>query len=212
MKLTKTSTLWYAHDPMCSYCYAFSPVFAQLEETLSFSGTQVKYLLGGLAPDSNQAMDSTTIAHVKAAWLTISEEYGTEFNFDYWDKNTPRRSTYNACRAVLVAKEHNLEKEMIHGIQQAYYLQAKNPSNINILADIAESIGIDVSDFTGKLLSPEINQQLRYNIEQARVFSMYTFPSLVLVCEKGASKITIDYKNADNMASMIENILLTDSD
>jgi putative protein-disulfide isomerase len=55
----------------------------------------------------------------------------------------PRRSTYAACRAVIAARRQNpgYEEKMILAIQQAYYLEARNPADSHTLIELASEIG-----------------------------------------------------------------------
>ena len=79
-------------------------------------------------------------AMIEAHWHTIEEKLGTQFNYDFWRNNTPRRSTYNACRAVIASNNQGYQKEMIEAIQRAYYLQALNPSDDEVLIGLAKVI------------------------------------------------------------------------
>jgi len=188
-------TLYYIHDPMCSWCWAFRPVFTELLNKLP-DDIDVQYLVGGLAPDSNEPMDAATQTMIQHHWRTIQIKVpNTQFNFDFWTNSTPRRSTYPACRAVLAAKTINPDKEdaMILAIQQAYYLNAFNPSDDDVLINCAASIGLDTSLFTQTLNSPATQQTLQENIQKNQSLGVYSFPSLVLE-ENGRFKpITIDY-------------------
>lgn len=50
---------YFVHDPMCSWCYAFRLAWTQIEQQLPTS-IRVQYVLGGLAPDSDQPMQPET--------------------------------------------------------------------------------------------------------------------------------------------------------
>ena len=52
------STLFYVVDPMCSWCYAFSPTWQKILENLP-SDIKVVYVQGGLAPISNDTYATT---------------------------------------------------------------------------------------------------------------------------------------------------------
>ena len=195
------STLYYVHDPMCSWCWAFRPTLTKLLAALP-SHIKVQYLVGGLAPDSDEPMDETTQAMIQKHWHTITKKVpNTQFNFDFWANNTPKRSTYPACRAVLAAKTQAPDKEdaMILAIQQAYYLHAQNPSDDDTLIHCAKSIGLDTTQFQQDLHAEPTQQQLQHDIQQAQSMGVYSFPSLVLE-ENGQFKpIAID----DNHVGMI---------
>ncbi|MDQ6976804.1 MAG: DsbA family protein, partial [Ghiorsea sp.] len=123
-----------------------------------------------------------------------------------WTNNTPRRSTYPACRAVLAAKTINPDKEgaMILAIQQAYYLNALNPSDDNVLIDCAASIGLDVSLFMQTLNNPATQQNLQDNIQQAQNMGVYSFPSLILEEDGHHRPIAIDYNDVENILSQLQ--------
>ncbi|MBN4060583.1 DsbA family protein [bacterium AH-315-I20] len=194
-------TLYYIHDPMCSWCWAFRPVFTELLNKLH-DDIDVQYLVGGLAPDSSEPMDAATQTMIQKHWRTIQVKVSsTEFNFDFWTNNTPRRSTYPACRAVLAAKVINPDKEdaMILAIQQAYYLNALNPSDDDVLINCATSIGLDTSLFAQTLNSPTTQQALQDNIQKNQSLGVYSFPSLVLEENSRFKPIAIDYNHADNI-------------
>ncbi len=67
---------------------------------------------------------------IQQTWRRIEQTVpNMKFNYDFWMINTPVRSTYPACRAVLAARQQgaDFEDKMIGAIQTAYYQKAKNP-------------------------------------------------------------------------------------
>ena len=199
------TTLYYVHDPMCSWCWAFRPVLHEALSKLPES-IEVNYLVGGLAPDSDETMDDDTQTMIQHHWNNIIERVpGTQFNFDFWTLNIPRRSTYSACRAVLAAKNQNpnFEDAMIHAIQQVYYLQAQNPSDENTLMTCAESVGLNTEQFQGDLHSIQTNQQFIEQVKLARSMPIRGFPSLVLEEQGRFISVPIDYLNAESILNFI---------
>lgn len=200
------STLYYIHDPMCAWCYGFIPTWKTIQENLP-SNINIEYVVGGLAPDSDQPMPEETRQMIMNAWHRISAMLGTEFNFDFWTKNKPRRSTYPACRAVLAALAQNHEKEMITAIQQAYYQRALNPSDDDILIGLAGELSLDVNKFTYDLKSDEIERQLIDQIALSRKLSHRGFPSLVLEISGKYNFIDHDYIHPDITLSKINSLI-----
>ncbi len=198
-------TLYYFHDPMCSWCWAFAPVWQEVRESLA-NDIELKYVLGGLAPDSDQPMSDEMQHKLQQTWRRIEETVpGTTFNFNFWEDCQPRRSTYPACRAVLAAKilENDKEQAMISAIQHAYYLQAKNPSDVEVLAECAQDIGLEKESFTKQLQSKQVDLQLADNIASYRKHSSAGFPSLVLKTETAHHPIRIDYNDASIILSQL---------
>lgn len=200
--------LYYVYDPMCSWCWGYAPIWKRLAEKLS-NLVDIQYCLGGLAEDTEQIMTDEMQQFLQQTWQKISQQLGTKFNFDFWQVCQPRRSTYPACRAALIARQHNKEAEMLTAIQHAYYLQARNPSNSDVLSEIAADIGLNVSHFIEQLTSEKLQKQLIDEVDMARTLPIRGFPSLVLFHNNQYLGIAIDYKNwQSSFDSIIDKIEL----
>ncbi len=186
--------LFYIYDPMCSWCWGYAPTWQRLQRELT-SEVDIIYGLGGLAEDSDVLMPEAMQVFLQQTWRKIAQQLGTEFNFDFWQHCQPRRSTFPACRATLIAREFGKEQEMLTAIQHAYYLQAKNPSNLDTLQALAVDIGLDGYDFLQKLKSQSVDEQLMVEINKMRSLPINGFPALVLVKEQLLIPIPIDYQD-----------------
>jgi putative protein-disulfide isomerase len=131
------------------------------------------------------------------------------FNFDFWEQCNPRRSTYPACRAVIAARRQasDREKAMILAIQRAYYAQARNPSELSTLVELAEELGLDAATFRRDLAAPDIHAELEAEIAQARALGLSSFPSLAL--EIGATRwpVPVSYGNSGEVLEHIRMLL-----
>ena len=203
------AVLYYVHDPMCSWCWAFRPALARLRAGLP-PGLGFEQLLGGLAPDSATPMPAAQCRYLQQTWQHIQRQLpDTDFNFDFWEHCRPRRSTWPACRAVLAARRQapNRESDMILAIQRAYYLQARNPSEIATLAELAREIGLDGSRFLLDLADPATQATLLQEIAAAQGYGATSFPSLVLARAHSQWRIPVDYQDAGSMLRMLETLL-----
>ncbi len=192
-----STTLFYIHDPMCSWCWGFSHTWNKVKNSLP-SKINVQYVLGGLAPDSSEVMPNEMREYIQMNWHKIEQKIpGVSFNYTFWDSCTPKRSTYPACRAVIAVKNQNteLEQTMVKLIQQAYYLDAKNPSEDDVLISLAKTLDLDIKQFTQDLNSEPTQQLLSNDIALMQSMGVSSFPSLVLQTTNRIKSITIDYNN-----------------
>ncbi|WP_230390679.1 DsbA family protein [Reinekea sp. G2M2-21] len=196
----------YVHDPMCSWCWGHRPVWRLFEAELA-KRVPVEYRVGGLAPDSDEPMPVAQQEAIRGYWQEIHSLLGVPFNFDFWTLNTPRRSTYPACRAVLAARWQQAERPMIDAIQEGYYLRALNPSDVSTLVQLAEEIGLDARKFTDDLVSAALNKAFEQEIDFARRLPIQGFPSMVLVHEQTAYEISLDYKDYRGALRQVDSIL-----
>jgi len=194
---------------MCSWCWGFRPAWKQVQTALK-GKVHIQYVLGGLAPDTQQTMPEDMQNTIKQTWQTIQQEIpGTQFNYDFWSKCQPRRSTYPACRAVIAAglQGENYANLMLLAIQQAYYLQAKNPSDEAVLIQLSAEIGLDEKQFETDLLSEKCEKLLNEQLQLTRRLDVTGFPSLVLSYNESNTLILINYTNSETIVSNIAELI-----
>lgn len=197
--------LIYIMDPMCSWCWAFRPVLADIRAAFPELGYYT--LAGGLAADSDQPMPLGQQQQIALTWKRIETTVGTDFNHDFWRLCRPRRSTYPACRALLLARKEGKEDEMIRAIQHAYYLEAKNPSDVDTLSYCAHAIGMDADEFENQLAADLMKQELEQELEITHQLGVRSFPTVLLKRGSLWSEIPLDYLSSDPMVSSIRRLL-----
>ena len=197
--------LYYFHDPMCSWCWGFRPAWLQVIDAVS-ERVEIRYVLGGLAPDTDKPMPPSMQAHLQQTWRRIQQDIpGTQFNFDFWTRCSPRRSTYPACRAIIATRMQapDREKDMLYAIQQAYYLQARNPSDIEVLIQLAAELALDTDRFSADIGSARCQALFEQELSLCREFHVESFPTLLLCYGQNDAVIPLDYNTP---ARMIESI------
>ena len=202
-------TLFYVHDPMCSWCYAFDFSLTALQKKLP-DFIRIKKIIGGLAPDTTQPMPVELQQNIQQTWRRIEQTVPNMlFNYDFWTINIPIRSTYPACRAILAARQQgaDFEDKMIGAIQTAYYQKAKNPSLTSTLVQCALEVGLAVDKFENDLTSVEIEEELQNEIATARSLSVISYPSLLLEHGGRLFPVSVDYLDHVTMIREIASIL-----
>ena len=197
--------LLYVVDPMCSWCWGFTEVRAQVSE--EFPELEWQLVMGGLAPDSDEPMDEATKSYVQEAWRAVAARTGAEFNHAFWTECAPRRSTYPSCRAVIVAGESGKAEEMLAAIQRAYYQEARNPSDTETLTALAADIGLDPAAFEAALDSPETQTQLTEDFALRSAIGAYSFPSVGLLDGDQAQPLTTGWCEASVLTAALREAL-----
>ena len=198
-----SGTLYYVADPMCSWCWGFHPVLMAVKEALP-KDREIVYVMGGLARDSDEAMNEETRAYVKNAWRGVAARTGASFNWDFWEKCGPRRSTYPSCRSFYAAQVQDAGVAMFEAVQRAYYQEARNPSDGQTLVALAGEIGIDTDRFASDLASPEIEQQMQDGFNIRRPMNANQFPSLVFRDGENVTFITKGYNDVAPVLSGLD--------
>lgn len=199
--MPQTSRLYYVYDPMCSWCWGYQPTLESIAKSLQKHDICWTKVLGGLAPDTDQTMPAELQFAIQGYWRKIHALLGTTFNHEFWTSNSPRRATYSACRAILIARRHGMEDEMNRAIQHAYYLNAQNPSDNTVLCSLAQKLGLDPGRFQIELEQNETQLALKDEIRFAREIGGNSFPSWILEKDEGYTSLPIDYKNRQSIIS-----------
>lgn len=197
--------LYYVHDPMCSWCWGFDRAGKRLLGRLPPS-VEVVRLLGGLAPDTDAPMPREMRNYLQQTWRRIMQRVpGTSFNFDFWQRCEPRRSTWPACRAVIAARlqGEQYDEVMTRSIQEAYYLRAMNPSDEAVLVALAGKAGLDQARFERDLRDPSVKLRLEAEMQKAGAIGASSFPSLVLEVDDGFRSVPVNYTDEETMLESI---------
>ena len=146
--------------------------------------------MGGLAPDSNEPMDTNTKNYIQSAWRSVADRTGAKFNHQFWAVCQPRRSTYPACRAVITAglQLNGSREQYYEALQRAYFLDARNPSDHETLISLAKEIGLDPVQFQEDLDSPVVQQIFRGELNQVISLGVSGFPTVIWIQQDATSE------------------------
>jgi putative protein-disulfide isomerase len=204
MSESSSAQLFYVSDPMCSWCWGFREALLGVEPGLH-SGVTLRLVMGGLAPDDDGPMDPATREYIRSAWHSVAAKTGARFNHDFWKLCQPRRSTWPACRAVLAAEAHSpgLGHQMFAAIQHAYYLEARNPSDLETLVQLAAEIGILDEAFAERINAPETREQLDQDFALRDKLGTRGYPSLALETGGGLEVLTRGYVSRASLQALL---------
>jgi len=79
---TPTKTLLYIADPMCSWCWGFSPVMEAIEKKYQ-DHVNIQLLVGGLRPGNTERFDEHRKEYILGHWRAVHQRTGQPFNFDF---------------------------------------------------------------------------------------------------------------------------------
>ena len=202
--------LYYMADPMCSWCWGFSPVLEAVSGVLP-AEIPIRYVMGGLARDSEEPMPEDTRSYVQSQWRLVAERTGAEFNWDFWKDCVPRRSTYPACRAVIAAAMQRPEGTgaMFHAIQRAYYLEARNPSDAETLVQLAGELNLDTQRFSKDLVSARTDELLHEDFALRRSLHADKFPTMILEHDDNQLWLAYGYEEEEMVVDLLTSALLS---
>ncbi|MEO8991679.1 MAG: DsbA family protein [Nitrosospira sp.] len=172
--------LWYVADPMCSWCWGFSPVIEAIQR--EYSGRfEVELLLGGLRPGTKHPIASTQREQILHHWHAVQRQTAQPFQFEGAMPEGFVYDTEPASRGVVAVSLINREAifSFFKIVQSAFYVEQQDVTNFDVLSQLAARVGIDAQQFAQVLESDTAKRLTLEQFQKARQWSVHGFPSLI---------------------------------
>lgn len=202
-----STNLLYVADPMCSWCWGFSPVIDTLMDHYSV-GISVHLLLGGLRPGTNEPMDIKMKTELKKHWEYVQKITGQPFDYTFFERDEFIYDTEPASRAALAVRrlEADLVFDFLKRIQEAFFAMNCDITDPGMLADIAVEAGLRRISFNSEFVKKETVLETKRSFEITRRLSITGFPTLLAGSEEGGiESITSVYRPWEEVKERIDN-------
>jgi putative protein-disulfide isomerase len=175
-----TPHLIYFSDPMCSWCYGFSPVIEDIRRTFG-RALPVRVVMGGLRPGTEKPMTEEAKLEIADHWTHVHEATGLPFNGAGMSRPGFVYDTDPAARAVVVARRDSEEMgaAFLGRTQQAFYAEGRDVTQADTLAEIAEELGLDREPFLDAWSADEAKQETWRDYAISQRAGVTGFPTLV---------------------------------
>ena len=199
----------YFADPMCSWCYGFTPVIGALAQ--HFEGRlPVRMVMGGLRAGNTKAMTEKDREYIRNAWTRVGEASGQPFDFGFFDRESFVYDTEPACRAVVTMRRLAPEKALAFKgrISRAFYGENRDTTDVKVLAALAPEFGVEVERFELEMLSAEARNETFGDFLTSQQAGVQGFPLLAAGTESGGyALVTSGFRPLDGLPEAIESWL-----
>ena len=198
-------TLIYVVDPMCSWCWGFSPVWEKIR-TQYETQASFQLMLGGLRPGNTERFDESRRAYILQHWHAVHERTGQPFNFDFRMGPTFTYDTEPASRAIVVTRQLMPEKEwdFLRSAQEEFYVQNADITKTEILEEIAMTLGMETLQFRQIFHDSQTKQFVWDEFDQARQLGVDGFPTLLGRHGQSVSTLMHGYRDFETLVSSID--------
>lgn len=180
MSAMNEKILWYVADPMCSWCWGFTPVMERIRN--EYGGRlKVELLLGGLRPGTKEPMPSARREEILHHWHTVHRVTGQSFKFEGAMPEGFVYDTEPASRGVVAVSLINPEAvfPFFQAVQSAFYVEQQNVANPIVLAQLASRAGLDAQQFLRTFESDAAKRQTLAHFQKARQWGVHGFPTVI---------------------------------
>lgn len=196
----------YFADPMCSWCYGFTPVIGALAQR--FEGRlPVRLVMGGLRAGNTKEMTDKDRAYIRDAWTRVGEASGQSFDFAFFDREHFVYDTEPACRAVVTMRRLAPEKALAFKgrVSRAFYGENRDTTDVKVLASLAAEFGIDAERFELEMLSADARNETFRDFLTSQQAGVQGFPLLAAGTEAGGyALVTSGFRTLDGLPEAID--------
>jgi len=204
--MTAQTRLVYFADPMCSWCYGFSPVIAALAERFE-DRLPLDLVMGGLRAGNTEPMRDKDKEFIRGSWTRVGAATGQAFDMSFFDRDGFVYDTEPACRAVVTARRlmPHMALPFMARVQQAFYAENRDMTAADEIAQVAEEAGFDRAGFSTAFTAPDTRNETFRDFLTAEALSIRGFPTLIAGSEdKGYALLTNGYRPLDDLAGPLE--------
>jgi len=197
--------VFYFADPMCSWCWGFSPVVAKLQEEF---GDRLKWALvpGGLRAGNREAMDPDLKEEVLGHWQQVYQVTGQPFDFSFEMPEGFCYDTEPACRAMVVMQILQEERrfDFLRLLHHAFYSDNQDITDPHILGLLSEAMGVNLEQFNPLFASKEVREQTNNAFLFSQQMGVQGFPGLIGQDATGYARLTNGYATFEQVKSTIQ--------
>jgi putative protein-disulfide isomerase len=197
--------LIYLADPMCSWCWGFSPVVDAIRARFG-DALPIRLILGGLRPGTTEPMHEKAKRSTREHWEHVHQASGQPFDFGFLAREDFVYDTEPASRAVVVARRSGLGLACLKAVHRAFYAENRDVTRAEVLAEVAAAIGLDREGFLAAFGSDGAREETWTDFAIAQKAGIRGFPTLLGgVAEEGAYGIvTQGFQPAERILPVLE--------
>ena len=199
--------LLYFADPMCSWCWGFSPVIGAISERFG-DALPIRLMMGGLRPGTTMPLDESGKRTIREHWEHVHEASGQPFDMRFFERDGFVYDTEPASRAVVVARRSGAEQGFayLRLAHAAFYAENRDVTNEEVLVDLATKLGLDREEFAEALVSEEAKQETWTDFAVSQHAGITGFPTLLAGSGEANEYgiVTQGYQPADRVVPALE--------
>jgi predicted DsbA family dithiol-disulfide isomerase len=191
----KPIEIYFFIDPICPECWALEPLLKKLkiEYGRYFS---IKHVISGKLANLNISKKNS-FENMAVQWEKTASRTGMSCDGNLWIEN-PISSPYIASIAIKAAelqgRRHGIR--FLRKLQEVLFLEKQNISNLEVLKECAQNVGLDVDEFISDIHSESAAKAFQCDLKITVEMDVKEVPTLVFFnenTEEEGIKITGSY-------------------
>lgn len=210
------TTIVYANDPLCGWCFATGPQISAARRALSdefawrveCGGLVVGERVRAIAHDRDYLL-----AGLRRVGEVSGRVVGSRYLSDVLDIGTWVSDSEPACRAVLVVQDlyGHAAIDYAHALSDALYIEGRTPDRASTVRDVATSLGLDANEVESRWAHPDTRAMVTTRFARARNAGIRTYPSVFVESGGRLIEVSSGYATAQQIIERVIDVAGTAS-
>jgi len=195
--------LIYVMDPLCSWCWGFTPALEALMKQAEPKGVALHVVAGGLRRERKKlGIDGRD--RLLDDWQIVQDATGQSFDLqglpsDFVYDNEP------ACRAVVTARYLAPDKvwSLVMQMQQAFHCKGVDVTRPAQLVKLAGKAGLDPELFAEHFDSPAMHEATLADFNWVENLGIAGFPTLLAERDSQLALLASGYQSLDQLEPLL---------
>jgi putative protein-disulfide isomerase len=206
------NTILYVMDPLCGWCYGFSHVMHQLQETYK-DQLDFRVIPGGMVTGERVKPVAEIAGYVLSAYKRVEEYSGAKFGEPYLDMlraGTEIQNSEPPCRAIVTFQNINPAEALnfAHQLQLKSFVEGKSLNDTDTYRELAIQFGIDPNVFITSMESEEMKYATTQEFQWVQAAGITGFPCTIVQKDDQYFLAARGFQPYDAIKETIEKILL----
>ena len=204
--------LIYVYDALCGWCFAFSPVMQQVEQTYG-DRLNIQVINGGLRTGTSVEPISSMASYILQAYKRVEEMSGVRFGEPFLNgtlkKGTMRLDSEPFARAMAIVRERKPEQALAFArlLHKLIYIDGVDPLTDAAYAPYAEQVGVPQGEFLAAMAEPRYRDMAQADFQLAQQLGATGFPALFVKLEGKLYRLTNGYVSYSELQPTLEEVL-----
>lgn len=204
------ATILYIMDPLCGWCYGFSPVVKRVQEEHPDFNYHV--ITGGMITGDRVQPVAAMSGYILNAYKRVEDLSGVKVGEPYLDmlrEGTEMNNSEPPCRAIHAFQEmrSNMGLKFAHEVQKKLFVQGKSLNDESTYAELAQEFDIDTDEFLKKMKSEENGYATVQDWQWCKAAGITGFPCLVMQLEDKYYMLAQGFTKYEDVKAVLDKVV-----
>lgn len=212
MNNQEKTTVLYVFDPLCGWCYGFSPVMVKLYENYK-DNIEFDVISGGMVVGDRIGPLGEKAAYIREAYKVVEQKMGVKFGDEYVNKvlaeGTAIQTSIPASKLLVAFKSLDESQGVLfsHEIQNALYVNGVHPDNIEGLLEKCDTFGVSKDDILTIATSEQVEEAMNHDFELSSRLGVTGFPTVFVIKDNAINVIARGADSYENVSARLDEII-----